>query len=42
MKDTRGPYSTKEECKIRVTEIVKELPLYRPEMQSKCYRCDEV
>ena len=42
MKDTRGLYSTKEKCKIRVIEIIKELPLTKPRMQPRGYLCDEV
>ena len=41
LRDTRGPYITKDECLARVHEIITEMPIYRPEMQPRAYRCDE-
>jgi len=41
LRDTRGPYITKDQCLARVYEILKEIPVYRPEMQPRAYRCDE-
>ena len=41
VRDIRGPYITKDECLARVYEIVKEMPIYRPEMQPRAYRCDK-
>ena len=41
LKDTRGQYMTKDECLERVYEIVKEVPLYKPQMQPRGYRCDK-
>ena len=41
LKDTRGPYITKDECLARVYEIINEMPLYKPEMQPRGYRCDK-
>ena len=40
--NTRGPYRTEYECNLRVDEIIEEMPVYRPEMEPKGYRCDEV
>ena len=40
-KDTRGPYMTKDQCLARVHEIITEMPVYRPEMQPRAYRCDK-
>ena len=39
LKDTRGPYVTKDKCLARVYEIVNEMPLYKPHMQPRAYRC---
>ena len=39
--DTRGPYMTYDQCLARVYEIVKEVPLYKPQMQPRGYRCDK-
>ena len=39
LKDIRGPYATKDMCLTRVYEIVSEIPLYRPHMQPRAYRC---
>ena len=39
--DTRGPYITQDQCLARVYEIVQELPLYKPQMQPRGYRCDK-
>ena len=41
LKDTRGPYITKDQCLARVYEIVQEVPLYKPQMQPRGYRCDK-
>ncbi len=41
LKDTRGPYGTKQQCKVRVVEILQELPEYRPYSYAKGYRCDQ-
>ncbi len=42
LRDTRGPYITVKECNLRVDEIIEEMPVYRPEMEPRGYRCDEV
>ena len=39
--DTRGPYMTHDQCLTRVYEIASEMPLYRPHMQPRAYRCDK-
>ena len=39
--DTRGPHMTHDQCLARVYEIQSELYTYRPEMQSRAYRCDK-
>jgi len=41
VKDTRGPYPTEHRCKVRVIEILQELPEYRPYSYPKGYRCNE-
>ena len=41
LKDTRGPYVTERRCKVRVVEILQELPSYRPYSYAKGYRCDK-
>ena len=41
LKDTRGPYITKDQCLARVYEIVREVPFYKPKMQPRGYRCDK-
>jgi len=41
VKDTRGPYPTEHRCKVRVVEILQELPEYRPYSYPKGYRCNE-
>jgi len=41
VKDTRGPYPTEQRCKVRVVEILQELPEYRPYSYPKGYRCNE-
>jgi hypothetical protein len=42
VKDTRGPYATEQRCKVRVVEILQELPNYRPYSYAKGYRCDKL
>ena len=37
--DARGPYKTIEECKVRVNEIIVNIPNHRPHMQSRGYSC---
>jgi hypothetical protein len=39
--DTRGPYATEQQCKVRIVEILQELPKYRPYSYPKGYRCDQ-
>ncbi len=41
LRDIRGPYKTHDQCLTRVYEIVQELPLYRPYMQPRGYRCEQ-
>ena len=41
LRDIRGPYTTHDQCLTRVYEIVQELPLYRPHMQPRGYRCEQ-
>ena len=41
LKDIRGPYITRDQCLARVYEIVKEIPIYKPRMQPRGYRCDK-
>jgi len=41
LRDIRGPYMTKDQCLARVYEIVKEMPIYKPKMQPRGYRCDK-
>ena len=41
LKDTRCQYITRDECLARVYEIINEMPLYKPEMQPRGYRCDK-
>ena len=39
LRDIRGPYETHDQCLTRVYEIASEMPLYRPHMQPRAYRC---
>lgn len=39
--DTRGPHTTHDQCLARVYEIKQELPLYKPTMEARAYRCDK-
>ena len=39
--DTRGPYMTYAQCLARVYEIQRDLPLYKPSMEARAYRCDK-
>ena len=41
LRDTRGPYATYDQCLTRVYEIAMEMPMYRPHMQPRAYRCDK-
>ena len=41
LKYIRGPYATKDRCMTRVYEIVNEMPLYKPHMQPRAYRCEQ-
>ena len=41
LKDTRGPYVTKDKCLARVYEIAMEMPSHRPHMQPRAYRCEQ-
>ena len=41
LRDVRGPYKTHDQCLARVYEIASEMPLYRPHMQPRAYRCDK-
>ena len=41
LKDLKGPYKTHDQCLTRVYEIINEMPLYRPHMRPKGYRCDK-
>ena len=41
LQDTRGPYMTHDQCLTRVYEIQRDLPLYRPDMEARAYRCDK-
>ena len=41
VRDTRGPYVTKQQCKVRIDEILGDLPEYRPYSYPKGYRCDK-
>ena len=41
-RDTRGPYATEQKCKVRVVEILQDLPKYRPYSYPKGYRCDKL
>ena len=41
LRDIRGPYETHDQCLTRVYEIASEMPLYRPHMQPRAYRCDK-
>ena len=41
LRDTRGPYITKDECLARVYEIKQDLPSYKPNMEARAYRCDK-
>ena len=41
LKDIKGPYMTHDQCLTRVYEIASEMPLYRPHMQPRAYRCDK-
>jgi len=40
--DTRGPYPTKYNCRVRIVEIIQELPEYRPNYYPKGYYCHEL
>ena len=42
LRDTRGPYPTKGLCLMRAYQIVNDMPKYKPKMESRGYRCDEV
>jgi hypothetical protein len=42
LRDTRGPYTTEHKCKVRIVEILKDLPEYRPYSYAKGYRCDKL
>ena len=39
--DTRGPYKTYDQCLARVHEIQMEVPIYKPSMEARAYRCDK-
>ena len=39
--DMRGPYATKHSCVMRVEEILRDLPKYRPYSYPKAYKCDK-
>ena len=39
--DTRGPYKTYDQCLARVHEIQTEVPIYKPSMEARAYRCDK-
>ena len=41
IRDLRGPYATEHSCRVRVVEIIQELPDYRPYSYAKGYRCNE-
>ena len=41
LQDTRGPYMTHDQCLTRVYEIQRDLPLYKPDMEARAYRCDK-
>ena len=41
LQDIRGPYMTHDQCLTRVYEIASQMPLYRPHMQPRAYRCDK-
>ena len=41
VRDTRGPYATKHRCEVRIQEMIKDLPEYRPYSYPKAYKCDE-
>jgi len=42
LRDTRGPYATEYKCRVRVVEILEDLPKYRPYSYPKGYRCDKL
>ena len=39
--DIRGPYMTHDQCLARVYEIQRDLPVYKPDMEARAYRCDK-
>ena len=41
LKDIKGPYMTHDQCLTRVYEIQRDLPLYKPDMEARAYRCDK-
>ena len=41
LKDIKGPYMTHDQCLARVYEIKQDLPLYKPSMEARAYRCDK-
>ena len=41
LRDIRGPYKTHDQCLTRVYEIQRDLPLYKPDMEARAYRCDK-
>ena len=41
LQHTRGPYMTHDQCLARVYEIQRDLPLYKPDMEARAYRCDK-
>ena len=41
LKDIKGPYMTHDQCLARVYEIQRDLPLYKPSMEARAYRCDK-
>ena len=42
MEDIRGPYSTLKRCKIRLDEILNDMPKYRPYMEARAFRCTQI
>ena len=42
LEDVRGPYPNKKMCKIRIDEIVEQLPLHRPHMQARGFACEKM
>ena len=41
LKDIKGPYMTHDQSLTRVYEIQRDLPLYKPSMEARAYRCDK-